>query len=147
MGRERYVVEAVILEGRSRRDVARSAGISKGWVDKLVERYREGGDAALEPRSRRPKSCAHAVAPDVQAAILELRHELEDAGHDHGPHTIAHHLALRFESVPSVATIWRVLKRHGLIAPQPQKRPKASFIRFAAQLPNELWQADMAPHR
>jgi transposase InsO family protein len=89
-----------------------------------------------------PKSCAHAVAPDVQAAILELRHELEDAGHDHGPHTIAHHLALRIEEVPSVATIWRILKRHGLITPQPQKRPKASFIRFAAHLPNELWQAD-----
>jgi transposase InsO family protein len=142
MGLERYVVEAVILEGRSRRDVASSAGISKGWVDKLVERYREGGYEALEPRSRRPKSCAHAVGLGTQAAILELRRELEDAGHDHGPHTIAHHLALRSEDVPSVATIWRVLKRHGLITPQPQKRPKSSFIRFAAQLPNELWQAD-----
>lgn len=142
MGRERYVVEAVILEGRSRRDVARSAGVSKGWVDKLVERYREGGYDALQPRSRRPRSCPHAAAPDVQAAILELRRDLEDGGYDHGPHTIAHHLGLRGSDVPSVATIWRVLKRHGLITPQPQKRPKSSFIRFAAQLPNELWQAD-----
>jgi transposase InsO family protein len=142
MGLERYVVEAVILEGRSRRDVAKSAGISKGWVDKLVERYREGGYEALAARSRRPKSCPHAAAPQIQAAILELRRDLEDGGYDHGPHTIAHHLALRFGEVPSVATIWRILKRHGLIAPQPQKRPKSSFIRFAAQLPNELWQAD-----
>ena len=99
MGLERYVVEAVILEGRSRRDVARSAGISKGWVDKLVERYREGGYHALQPRSRRPPSCPHAVAPDMQAAILELRRELEAGGHDHGPHTIAHHLALRTADV------------------------------------------------
>jgi|GEM_PF-6527885 len=29
MGLERYVVDAVILGGRSRRDVAKSAGISK----------------------------------------------------------------------------------------------------------------------
>ncbi len=78
MGLERYVVEAVILEGRSRRDVARSAGISKGWVDKLVERYRAGGYDALQPRSRRPRSCPHAVAPDLQAAILQLRRELEE---------------------------------------------------------------------
>ena len=113
----------------------RSAGISKAWVDKLVERYRAGGYDALEPRSRRPRSCPHAVAADLQDAILQLRHELEDAGHDHGPHTIAHHLALRFGNVPSVATIWRVLKRHGLITPQPQKRPKSSFIRFAASTP------------
>ncbi len=32
MGVERYVVEAVVLEGRSHRDVARSAGVSKAWV-------------------------------------------------------------------------------------------------------------------
>lgn len=139
---ERYVVDAVVLEKRSRREVARSAGISKAWVDKLVERYRGGGYAALEPRSRRPRSCSHAVSTDVQAAIVQLRHELAAAGHDHGAHTIAHHLRQHRSDVPSDATIWRVLQRHGLITPQPHKRPKSSFIRFEAQLPNELSQAD-----
>jgi transposase InsO family protein len=142
MGVERYVVEAVVLEGRSRRDVARSAGISKGWVDKLVERYRAGGYDALQPRSRRPRSCAHAVSPEVQAAVIRVRRQLASAGHDHGAHTIAHHMRQEGVLTPSDATIWRVLKRHGLINPQPQKRPKSSFIRFEAQLPNELWQAD-----
>jgi Homeodomain-like domain len=47
MGVERYVVEAVVRDGRSHRDVARSAGVSKAWVTKLLARYREGGDAAL----------------------------------------------------------------------------------------------------
>jgi transposase InsO family protein len=142
MGLERYVVEAVVLEGRSRREVARSAGISKAWVDKLVDRYRRGGFDALAPRSRRPNSCAHAVPPDTQAAIVELRHQLGEAGLDNGPHTLAHHLRQRFHNVPSVATIWRILKRHGEITPQPQKRPKSSFIRFQAELPNEMWQGD-----
>jgi transposase len=142
MGVERYVVDAVVLEGRSRRDVARSAGISKGWVDKLVERYRAGGYEALQPRSRRPRSCAHAASAEVQAAIIQLRRELASAGHDHGAHTIAHHLRRHRADVPSDATIWRVLQRHGLINPQPHKRPRSSFIRFEAQLPNELWQAD-----
>jgi transposase InsO family protein len=142
MGVERYVVEAVVLEGRTRREVARSAGISKAWVDKLVARYLDGGVEALAPRSRRPKSCPHAVPPDMQTAILELRHQLSDAGHDSGPHTLAHHLHERFGDVPSVATIWRILKRHGEITPQPQKRPKSSFIRFEASLPNEMWQGD-----
>jgi hypothetical protein len=41
-----------------------------------------------------------------------------------------------------VATIWRILQRQGLITPQPHKRPRSSFLRFAADLPNELWQAD-----
>jgi len=32
MGLERYVIEAVVRDGRSHRDVARSAGVSKAWV-------------------------------------------------------------------------------------------------------------------
>jgi hypothetical protein len=66
MGVERYVVEAVVLEGRSRREVARSTGLSKAWVDKLVARYNVGGREALTPRSRRPLSCPHAASTDVQ---------------------------------------------------------------------------------
>jgi transposase len=54
---ERYVVEAVVLEGRSRREIARSTGLSKAWVDRLVTRYHAGGLEALTPRSRRPTSC------------------------------------------------------------------------------------------
>jgi hypothetical protein len=41
-------------------------------VDKLIERYWERGYEALQPRSRRPRSCSHAVAPDLQAAIVRL---------------------------------------------------------------------------
>jgi transposase InsO family protein len=138
----RYVVDAVLLEGRSAGEVARAHGISWYWLYKLIARFREGGYAALEPRSRRPRSCAHAVAPEIQAAIVRLRGELADGGHDCGPHTIAHHLRLEIGTAPSVATIWRILARHGLITPQPHKRPRSSFIRFEASLPNELWQAD-----
>ncbi|MGH7610825.1 MAG: IS481 family transposase, partial [Candidatus Dormibacteria bacterium] len=142
MGVERYVVEAVVREGRSHREVARSAGVSKAWVTKLVSRYRTGGYEALEPRSRRPRTCTHAAAPEIQAAIIELRQDLDAAGHDCGPHTIAYHLGLNRPDVPSVATIWRILKRHGLITPQSQKRPKSSLIRFEADLPNQMWQGD-----
>ena len=42
----------------------------------------------------------------------------------------------------SAATIHRHLRAAGLITPAPQKRPKSSYIRFAAEQPNERWQAD-----
>jgi transposase InsO family protein len=138
----RYVVDAVLFGGRSPTELAHSHGISRSRIYQLIARYREGGYEALEPRSRRPRSCSRAVAPEIQAAIVRLRHELADAGHDCGPHTIAHHLRLELGAAPSVATIWRVLARYGLIAPEPRKRPKSSFIRFEADLPNELWQTD-----
>jgi transposase InsO family protein len=47
----------------------------------------------------------------------------------------------------SPATIWRLLKADGLITAQPQKRPRSSYIRFQADLPNETWQSDFTHFR
>jgi transposase InsO family protein len=44
--------------------------------------------------------------------------------------------------VPSLSTIWRILRQHGVVVRQPQKRPRSSFVRFEAALPNEMWQTD-----
>ncbi|HUG07288.1 MAG TPA: helix-turn-helix domain-containing protein, partial [Acidimicrobiia bacterium] len=54
MSKARLIIAAVIVEGRSQAEVARTYGVSKGWVSKLVARYRAEGEAAFEPRSRRP---------------------------------------------------------------------------------------------
>jgi transposase InsO family protein len=143
--RGRYIVEAIVLEHRSPAELARTHKVSRSWIYKLLERFGQGGYPALEPRSRRPKSCSHQVEARVQKLIIKLRCELAAAGHDAGPHTIHYHLSKKVAEPPSVATIWRILKRQGLITPQPQKRPRSSFIRFAAQLPNETWQADATP--
>ncbi len=143
MGMARYVVDAVVLEGRSVREVARAHGLSKTWIYELLGRYRAGGYEALEPRSRRPRSCPHQTPGELVDEILRLRRELQDAGHDCGPATIRYHLAAQREDPPSRATIWRILKREGLIVSQPQKRPICSRIRFEADLPNEMWQTDI----
>src|SRR6266566_3985637 len=143
--RGRYIVEAVVLEHRSPTELARTHKVSRSWIYKLLERFEQGGYESLEPRSRRPRSCSHQVAAKVQKLIIKLRRELAAAGHDAGPHTIHFHLSKKLPEPPSVATIWRILKRHGLVTAQPQKRPKSSFIRFAAKLPNETWQADATP--
>jgi transposase InsO family protein len=42
-----------------------------------------------------------------------------------------------------VSSVWRVLRRRGLVTPQPQKRPRSALVRFQAALPNECWQSDM----
>src|SRR4029077_12513645 len=135
MGMGRYVVDAVLLEGRSARELARAHGVSKSWVYELIRRYREGGHEALEPHSRRLRSCKHETSPEIVGAILELRRELEAQGRDAGAETIAYHLAEQVKEVPSVSTIWRILRREGLLVPEPQKRPRASLIRFEADLP------------
>jgi transposase InsO family protein len=139
----RYVVDAVVIDGRSMREVARAHGVSKSWVAVLVARYRQGGYDALEPRSRRPHGIPTRTAEGVGDAIVELRKQLSELGVDAGPDTIRWHLEQRGLPVPSAATIWRVLTRRGFVVPEPRKRPHASFIRFEAALPNETWQADI----
>jgi transposase InsO family protein len=142
-GLARYVVDAVVLEGRSAREVARAHGISKSWIYELIARYRDGGYQALQPRSKRPRSCKHGTRQETIDAIVALRAQLHAEGHDCGAATIAYHLAQKMQDVPSRATIWRILKREGLIVPEPQKRPRSSLIRFEADLPNETWQTDV----
>jgi transposase InsO family protein len=142
-GLARYVVDAVVLEGRSAREVAQAHGISKSWIYELIARYHAGGYQALEPRSKRPRSCKHSTPRETINAIVALRTQLHAEGHDCGPATISYHLAQKIKDVPSRATIWRILRREGLILPEPQKRPRSSLLRFEADLPNETWQTDI----
>jgi transposase InsO family protein len=143
MSLARLVVTAVRFEGRSKSEVARDYRVSRRWVQTLCERYDAEGEAGLEPRSRSPRASPHRTPQATQDQIVELRKGLSDQGLDAGAHTIAYHLEKRHGAVPSVATIWRILTRRGFVAPQPQKRPRSSFIRFEADQPNERWQADI----
>jgi transposase InsO family protein len=142
MSKARLVITAVITEGRSQGEVARAYGVSQGWVSRLVARYRAEGEAAFEPRSRRPKSSPRAIPDATVDLIIKLRKDLAGQGLDAGPQTIAWHLRHHHQIQVSAATISRYLTRHGLVVPEPAKRPKSSYIRFAAEQPNECWQSD-----
>ncbi len=140
------IVKAVLAE-RSLADVARQYDVSKAWVHKLLHRYREHGWPGLQPRSRRPHKPANQTPAAVVARIVQLRNSLTSQGLDAGAFTIRSHLLLEQPTAPAVSTIWRILKREGLITAQPRKRPRTSYIRFEADLPNECWQADFTHWR
>ena len=141
-----YVVNAVLVEGRTVAEVCESHGISRSWLYELIARYREAGDEGLRPRSKRPRRSPTRTAARVEDDIVALRKELTELGVDAGAHTIHYHLTRRYRrarrTVPSPSTIWRVLSRRGFVTAQPQKRPRSSWRRFEAELPNECWQAD-----
>jgi len=143
----RYVVDAVILEGRSYREVARAHAVSKSYVGKLVGRFREGSYEAIAPRSKAAARIPHRTPDRIEDEIVALRKELSDLGLDAGALTIHYHLSTRHDQAPSISTIWRVLRRRGFVVPQPHKRPRSSWIRFEAQLPNECWQCDVTHWR
>ena len=147
MSKARLIITAVVIEGRSQASVARDYGVSKGWVSKLIARYRAEGDAAFEPRSRRPHSRPNATAAATVELVIELRRQLTAQGLDAGADTISWHLQHHHQLTVSRATIYRIIRRAGLVTAEPKKKPKASYIRFAAEQPNETWQADFTHHR
>jgi transposase InsO family protein len=142
VSKARLVITAVVIEGRSQSGVAREYGVSQGWISRLVARYNREGEAAFTPRSRRPHTSPARLVQSTIELIIDLRHQLAGKGLDHGPHTIAWHLQHHYGVVVSVNSIHRHLRAAGLVTPTPQRRPKSSYIRFAAEQPNERWQAD-----
>jgi transposase InsO family protein len=141
MSKARLVITAVTVEKRPVSEVARSCGVARSWVCALLARYEAEGEAAFEPRSRRPKTSPSAISPETVELITRLRKELAGQGLDAGPQTIAWHLEHHHQVKVSPATISRCLARQGLVTPDPSKRPKSSCIRFAAEMPNECWQS------
>jgi transposase len=142
MGMAQLVVAAVVVEQRSKSEVARQYRVSRRWVITLVQRYLAEGEAGLAPRSRRPLRSPRRTPVAVEDEIVKLRKELDRGGHEAGAATIAFHLEQRHGASPAVSTIWRILTARGFVTPQPHKRPKSSYVRFVAEQPNERWQLD-----
>ena len=148
MSLARLVITAVVIEGRSKSEVARDYGISRVWVQKLVKRFEAEGEAAYWPRPRRPHANPRAVSLEIEDQVVRLRKTLTKRGLDASAETIAAHLTtVGVHPVPATSTLWRILSRRGFVIPQPQKRPRSSWKSFCADQPNERWQADITHWR
>src|ERR1700759_2149786 len=143
----RLVITAITLENRAVADVVSDYGVSKSWVYELLARYRDEGETAFEPRSSRPHRSPQATPPEVVETTLRLRKDLIDRGLDAGPDTIGWHLTHHHGISVSRATIARTLTRAGVVIADPSKRPKSSYLRFEAAMPNETWQSDFTHYR
>ena len=107
MSKARLVITAIEVEGRDVAEVIKAYGVSRSWTYELLARYRTEGDAAFEPRSRRPHTSPTALSQATVELIVRVRKQLTESGLDAGPETIAWHLLHRHQvtvSISSVAT-------------------------------------------
>lgn len=141
--RNLLIARAVTEQGLTHTEAATKYGVTRQWVHTLVTRYLTQGPAGIEPRSKAPHTRPGTTPPAIRERIIELRHHLTNTGADAGPATIAWHLERDGHRVPAISTIRRILHTAGLITPAPKKRPRSSYMRFEADLPNECWQADI----
>lgn len=85
MSKARVAVLEILSGNLSVTAAARTYGLSRQHLYRLLARYHAGGLEAVDPRSRRPASNPHATSDDVIAAIVLLREKLTAEGLDAGP--------------------------------------------------------------
>jgi putative transposase len=103
----------------------------------------EGPVAALEPRSRRPRSSPSRLSEEVRQEALKVRAALEQSGLDHGPVSVHDKMrSLGLPVVPSPASLATIFRDAGVARVEPKKKPRAAFGRFVYPAPNACWQLD-----
>ena len=137
------IVIAVVEAGMTLNEAATRFNVSTRWVRELVKRYQQDGLAGVQPRSRRPHTSPQRTSEQIRQRIVFIHDELTRAGLDAGAESVRDRLTNQDGSTPATSTIWRILTHAGRVKTQPQKRPKSSWTRFEADLPNETWQSDV----
>ena len=114
-------------------------------------RARIAAVGSWQPMSRRPHSSPGATPAAVREQVVAARAALAVDGGDNGAENIGwrlHQVAVEQDwaglgwTVPSRATIHKILRQEGLVVPEPKKRPKSSYRRFSYARPRDCYQID-----
>jgi transposase InsO family protein len=140
--REEFV-KLALAPGANISELCRRFGIARSCGHKWVGRYLAEGRTGLDDRSRRPHGSPLQTSAAVEADVLRIRDEGENAW---GGRKIAH--VMRKEGaavVPAASTITQILRRHGKLEQRAGEHP-GPHQRFERKVPNELWQMDFKGH-
>lgn len=116
--------------------------ISRETGHKMWRRFQEQGLVGLEPRSRAPRHCPHALDAQTVHRFSELRRHHPSWG----PVKLIAYLSKRHpeQALPAPSTVGALLKRQGLVR---CRKRRARPARFVSELggyygPNAVWCAD-----
>ena len=130
-------MRALLIDRITTRDwrpevAARAAGVSRRTAYKWLRRYRQGGPAALEDRSSRPRHQPRRTSPEHVSAIIAARYERQTAWA----------IAVRLQ-IPR-STVALILARAGLNR-LARLTPPAPVVRYERSRPGELVHIDIKP--
>jgi transposase InsO family protein len=147
---ERSVIEQreefmrlALAPGANMSELCRRFGISRANGYKWLARYRADGCAGLADRSRRPRHSPGQTPQPVEAEVLRIREESNNAW---GGRKIARVMERNSAvKVPALSTITEILRRHDKLEQGGHEHP-GPYRRFERAEPNELWQMDFKGH-
>ena len=140
MAEQRYqAVLAVIKDGRTVTETAAAVGVSRQTLHVWLAKYEAGGLEGLVDGSHRPLSSPEQMPAVVEAAVLEARRKHPAWG----PRRIATELSKPMRVSVSESSVYRCLRRAGLVEPDGRRRRRREWKRWERGRPNELWQMDV----
>ena len=138
---QRYdAVLGVIRDGYTVTEVATKFGVSRQSVHAWLARYEAGGLEALGERSRRPRTSPNQIDAHLESRVIELRRHHPNWGQLRLEHQLRREGAT---PLPSPSSIYRALKRSGLIEAPPRRKRLPAYKRWERSRPMELWQMDV----
>jgi putative transposase len=101
------IIEAYEKRDRSQRELARSFGVARSFIQKLLKRYRETGSYA--PKTRRVQT-----PPKLNQEQLEVLAKIVDNKNDATLSEIQEKLAQQTGVLIGISTVFRMLKKLNL---------------------------------
>jgi putative transposase len=141
------------LAGRPVKAICAAVGRSKFWFHKWWGRYLQAGPEGLYDLTRANHHVAQRISPELERAILTIRHRLQAHTAPATRYSLIGATAIRAElkalgirPLPCERTIERVLQRHGLTAPRVRLAPllpRQEYPGPQARASNDLHQVDL----
>jgi len=120
-------------------ELCRRGGISRKTGYKWLAR---AAAADLSDHSRRPHTSPRRTGPELEARIVDLRQRHPRWGGRKLHHWLVQH---GHTDVPAPSTITDILRRYGLLTPDPAAPHRWQYFEHPA--PNVVWQLDFMGHR
>ena len=137
--KKRELIELVRRSPQPKRTTIAELGLSRSTFDRWQRRYRAQGEAGLVDRKPEPGAVWNRLRPAEQTAILETALQQPDLS----PRELACQVTDHAGFTVSEATVYRVLKRHGLNRSITLVGfPAGKEFRVKTTAPNQLWQSD-----
>jgi transposase InsO family protein len=143
MDQREEFVKLALAPGANMLELCRRFRISRSNGYKWLGRYLAQGRAGLSDRSRRPLHSPARTTADVEAEVLRIREESNNAWGGRKIERVMQNSGQIKAPVPS--TITEILRRHGKLDEHAHEHP-GPYQRFEHAAPNELWQMDFKGH-
>lgn len=132
------LIEAIESRGPGRRQRLADVDMPPSTYYAWRRRYEEHGTDGLEHRGR-GRQAWNRITDREKAMVLRAAHSRPELS----PRLLAVHLLDDENLAVSESTVFRILKKHGLIVPRPRdQRPAGKQWRHKTERPDEIYQCD-----